>query len=269
MEGRTAHRTTEYDYLLLQSSQQRLDKVIEEQEMQEEEEEEPSNSLPSSPKLSVRSPLSHAFSHSFDDLISNVNNEVVTSPTSVASPKSPLRQISSKLVHFHPLESGESGSDSEIEMTEFSTVGKKRVSATNPLSEHSLGDTADRNQSETDTEKSGDERNKSRRNSESSTGGKFAQFKGKFLQTMNSLKPPMNKLRPSSRPHQNGDSDSNTSQNQSQSLGKSVRRRFSSSPDNSRRIRQRSPQNEPSEEELKRQKAMENSKTTFLILKAV
>ena len=244
--------------------------MVEEQEMQEEEEEEPSNSLPSSPKLSVRSPLSHAFSHSFDDLISNVNNEVVTSPTSVASPKSPLRQISSKLVHFHPLESGESGSDSEIEMTEFSTVGKKRVSATNPLSDHSLGDTANRNQSETDTEKSGDEQNKSRRNSESSTGGKFAQFKGKFLQTMNSLKPPMNKLRPSSsKPHQNGDSDSNASQSQSQSLGKSVRRRFSSSPDNSRRIRQRSPQNEPSEEELKRQKAMENSKTTFLILKAV
>lgn len=247
--------------------------MVEEQEEQEEDEEEPSNSLPSSPKFSVRSPLSHALSHSFDDLISNVNNEVVTSPTSVASPKSPLRQISSKPVHFHPLESGESGSDSEIEMTEFSTVGKKRVSATNPLSDHSLGDTADRNQSETDTEKSGDERNKSRRGSESSTGGKFAQFKGRFLQTMNSLKPPMSKLRPSSsRPHQNGESDSSTStsQNQSQSLGKSVRRRrFSSSPDNSRRIRQRSPQNEPSEEEVKRQRAMESSKTTFLILKAV
>jgi hypothetical protein len=249
-----------------------LGKVDEEGEEQEEDEEEHSNSLPSSPKLSVRSPLSHALSHSFDDLISNVNNEIVTSPTSVASPKSPLRQISSKLVQFHPLESGESGSDSEIEMTELSTVGKKRVSATNPLSDHSLGDTVNRNQSETDTEKSGDERNnKSRRSSESSTGGKFAQFKGKFLQTMNSLKPPMSKLRPpSSRTHQNGDSDSSASQSQSQSLGKSVRRRrFSSSPDNSRRIRQRSPQNEPSEEELEIQKAMENSKTTFLILKAV
>ena len=242
----------------------------EEQEEQEEDEEETSNSLPSSPKLSVRSPLSHTISHSFDDLISSVNNEVVASPTSVASPKSPLRQP----VHFHPLESGESGSDSEIEMTEFSTVGKKRVSATNPLSDHGLGDTTDRNQNETDIEKSGDERNnKSRKTSESSTGGKFAQFKGKFLQTMNSLKPPMSKLRPpSTRPQQNGDSDSSASQSQSQSSGKfmSVRRRhFSSSPDNSRRIRQRSPQNEPSEEELKRQKAMENSKTTFLILKAV
>ena len=260
-------------HLLLQSSQQGLGKVDEEREEQEEEEEEPSNSLPSSPKLSVRSPLSHALSHSFDDLISSVNNEVVTSPTSVASPKSPLRQISPKPVHFHPLESGESGSDSEIEMTEFSTVGKKRVSATNPLSDHSLGDTIDRNQNETDTEKSGDERNNKSRTSESSTGGKFAQFKGKFLQTMNSLKPPMSKLRPpSTRPHQNGDSDLSASQSQSQSLGKfmSVRRRhLSSSPDNSRRIRQRSPQNEPSEEELKRQKAMENSKTTFLILKAV
>lgn len=264
-----------FHFILLQSSQQGLGKVEEEKEEEDEDEAEPSTSLPSSPKLSVRSPLSHALSHSFDDLISSVNNEVVTSPTSVASPKSPLRQITPKPVHFHPLESGESGSDSEIEMTEFSTVGKKRVSATNPLSEHSLGDTIDRHdQSETDTEKSGDERNnKSRRTSESSTGGKFAQFKGKFLQTMNSLKPPMSKLRPSSsKLHQNGDSDSSASQSQSQSSGKFMsvrRRRFSSSPDNSRRIRQRSPQNEPSEEELKRQNAMKNSKTTFLILKAV
>ena len=248
----------------------------EEQEEEEEEEEEPSNSLPSSPKLSIRSPLSHALSYSFDDLISSVNNEVLTSPTSVASPKSPLRQISPTPIQFHPLESGESGSDSEIEMTEFSTVGKKRVSATNPLSDHSLGDVVDRNQSETDTEKSGDERNnKSRKTSESSTGGKFAQFKGKLLQTVSSLKPPMSnlRLRPSSvRSHQNEDSDSSASQSQSQLSGKfmSMRRRhFSSSPDSSRRIRQRSPQNEPSEEVLKRHKAMKNSKTTFLILKAV
>ena len=251
-----------------------MDEVQKEEE--EEYEEEPSNSLPSSPKLCVRSPLSHALSHSFDDLISSVNNEILTSPTSVASPKSPLRQITPTPVQFHPLESGESGSDSEIEMTEFSTVGKKRVSATNPLSDHSLGDPINRNQSETDTEKSGDERNnKSRRTSESSTGGKFAQFKGKLLQTVSNLKPPMSNLRlrpPSIRPHQNGDLDSSASQSQSQSSGKfmSVRRRhFSSSPDSSRRIRQHSPQNEPSEEELKRQKAMENSKTTFLILKAV
>ena len=250
------------------------------EEQEEDEEEEPSNSVPSSPKLSVRSPLSHALSHSFDDLISNVNNEIVSSPTLVASPKSPLRQILPKQVNFHPLESGESGSDSEIEMTEFSTVGKKkrsRVSATNPLSDHnSLGETVDHDQSESDTEKSDNERNnKSRRTSESSTGGKFAQLKGKLLQTVNSLKPPMSalRLRPSSsRAQQNGDSDSSASQSQSQSSGKfmSVRRRhFSSSPDTSRRIRQRSPQNEPSEEELQRQKAMENSKTTFLILKAV
>lgn len=247
-------------------------------EQGEEEEEEPSNSVPSSPKLSVRPPFSHALSHSFDDLISNVNNEIVSSPTSVSSPKSPLKRLPSpKPVHFHPLESGESGSDSDIEMTEFPTLGKKRVSATNPLSDNGLR-YEDRNQSETDTERSGDERASSRPRtvSESSSGGKFAQFKGKFLQTVSNWKPPMstlNKLRPSSmRSRLDGDSDWSASQSQSQSSRKfmSVRRRhISSSPDTSGRVRQRSPLNEPSEEELKRQKAMENSKTTFIILKAV
>ena len=241
-----------------------MDKVDE-----EIEEEEPSNSLPSSPQLAVRSPLSHAHSRSFDDLLSSVNNEVVTSPTAMASPQSPFRQIPPKPIHFHPLESGESGSDSEIEMSELSSLGGKRISATNPLSDHGLGDNLNHDHSESDTDKSGDER--IRKVSESSSGlgtGKFAQFKGKFIQRVSSLRPPKSRFRPSTRPNQSGgDSDSSV---QSQSTNKIKRGQVnSSSTGTSRSPRNRSPlRHEPSEEELKRQRAMEKSKTKFLILRA-
>lgn len=257
----------------------RMDTVNEElvEEVEEEEEPSASNSVPSSPKLSVRSPLSHTLSHSFDDLVSSVNNEVVTSPTSRVSPQSPFRQLAPKPVHFHPLESGESGSDSEIEMSEFSSLRKKRanISATNPLSDHGLGENLDLDHTETDTDKSGDDHNK--KTSIGSGPGKFAQLKGKFLQRVSNLRPPKSSLRsrPSSRPHptkQNGDSDSSVSQSQSQPSSKfmSVKRgHFNSSPDSLRKWKNRSPQNEPSEEELRRQEAREQSKTTFLILRAV
>ena len=251
-------------------SPSQLVKVDEEIE-EDNEEVEPSNSLPSSPKLSVRSPLARAHSHSFDDLLSSVNNEVVTSPTLVTSPQSPFRHITPKQVPFHPLGSGESGSDSEIEMSEFSAMGKKRVSATNPLSDHVFED-----HSETDTDRSGDE--PARRPALESSiipglgAGKFAQLKGKFFQRVSSLKPPKNtlKFRPLSRSRQSesgGDTDSSI---QSQSTGKfvSMRRRQATSGSKSPKNHS-SLVNELSEEELKRQKAMEQSKTKFLILKAV
>ena len=190
----------------------------------------------------------------------------------MAPPQSPFRQIKAKPVHFHPLESGESGSDSEIEMSEFSSLGRKRVSATNPLSNHGLGEKHDRNLSETDTDKSGDEN--ARRVSESGSGtGKFAQLKGKFFQRVSNLRPPKAslKFRPSSRGTQNGGDSDSSVQSQSSSKFTSARRgQTNNSSDSLRRLRNRSPpRNEPSEEELKRQRAMEKSKTTFLILKAV
>ena len=238
---------------------------------------EPSNSLPSSPKLSIWSPLSHAHSHSFDDLLSSVNNEVVTSPTSVISPQSPFRHITPKQVPFHPLGSGESGSDSEIEMSEFSSMGRKTVSATNPLSDHFLEDNLDEDHSETDTDKSGDEHSR-RPAQESSVGpglgaGKFAQLKGKFFQRVSSLKPPKSTLRfrPLSRHQQSesgGDTDSSI---QSQFAGKfgSIRRGHGTTGGSRSPKNHSSLINELSEEELKRQKAMEQSKTKFLIIKPV
>lgn len=247
------------------------------EEMEEDKEEvEPSNSLPSSPKSSVRSPLSCAHSHSFDDLLSSVNNEVITSPTSVTSPQSPFRHLTPKQVPCHPLGSGESGSDSEIEMSEFSSMGRKRVSATNPLSDHFLDDNLDEDHSETDTDKSGDEH--ARRPAQESTitpglgVGKFAQLKGKFFQRVSSLKPPKStlKFRPLSRLHQSesgGDTDSSI---QSQFTGKFASIRKGQATGGSRSPKNHSSLiNELSEEELKRQKAMERSKTNFLILKAV
>ena len=259
-------------------SPSQLDKVDEElEEEEEEEEEELSNSLPSSPKLSVRSPLSHAHSHSFDDLLSSVNNEVVTSPTSATTPQSPFRQIPPEQLPFHPLVSGESGSDSEIEMSEFSSVGRKRVSATNPLSDRVLEDNLDEDQSETDTDKSGDER--ARRTLESSISpglgaGKFAQLKGKFFQRVSSLRPPKSTLKfrtsNSSRPHQSENGVDTDSSSQSQSTGKFMSIRRGQATGGSRSPKNHSSLiNELSEEELKRQKAMERSKTKFLILKAV
>lgn len=161
-------------------------------------------------------------------------------------------------------------------MAEFSSMGKKRVSATNPLSDHGLGENLHNHHSESDTEKSGDERSR-KPSSESGSGavsaGKFAQLKGKFFQRVSSLKPPMSslRLRPSSRTQQNGgDSDSSV---QSQPLSKflSVRRgQTNSSSDVFGIPRGRTPpRNEPSEEELRRETAMKKSRTKFLILKAV
>ena len=245
-----------------------MDKVDEEAEEQDDEE-EPSNSLPSSPKLSLRLPLTHTHSHSFDDLLSSVNNEVVTSPTSMASPKSPFRQISPTPVQFHPLESGESGSDSEIEMSEFSSLGRKRVYATNPLSDHSPGGgNSDRNQSETDTDRSGDERTRKASDSSGGTGaGKFAQLRGKFFQRVSNLRPPKTSLRQKTRTHQNGVESDSSVPPQSSSKFTSMRRGLNSSTEALKKLRNRSPpKSEPSDEELKRQKAMEKSKTNFLIL---
>ena len=154
-------------------------------------------------------------------------------------------------------------------MSEFSSLGRKRVYATNPLSDHSPGGgNSDRNQSETDTDRSGDERTRKASDSSGGTGaGKFAQLRGKFFQRVSNLRPPKTSLRQKTRTHQNGVESDSSVPPQSSSKFTSMRRGLNSSTEALKKLRNRSPpKSEPSDEELKRQKAMEKSKTNFLIL---